>query len=150
MNLLRTYEKLSTWPLGKKIFSSLVCLKAPYFASISPLITHLTKNDIVVEVRKRHKVLNHIKTVHAIAMANACELAAGVLMQVGLPGHMRWIPKSMNITYLKKAETSVIAKTHVGDWMQIGVGDNIIKVEVFDKGMNKVVEADITMWISLK
>ena len=150
MDLLNTYQKLSDWPMGKKIFSLLVCMKAPYFGSISPVVTHLTRNDIRVEVRKRHKVLNHIKTVHAIAMANACELSAGLLMQVGLPGHLRWIPKSMTINYLKKAETNVIAQASVADWTLVTEGDNVVKVEVLDEGMSKVVEAEITMWISLK
>jgi hypothetical protein len=31
-------------------------------------------------MRKRRGVLNHIRTVHALAVGNLCELAAGMVM----------------------------------------------------------------------
>jgi acyl-coenzyme A thioesterase PaaI-like protein len=144
------YQKLQKWPLGNRIFSAFVCIKAPYFSSISPLVSHLTSNEIIVNVRKKHKVLNHLKTMHVIAIANACELAVGVLMQTGLPKELRWIPKGMNISYLKKAETDIKAIAKVPDWSKITVGDNFVIAEVFDANMNKVVEAQINMWVTLK
>jgi acyl-coenzyme A thioesterase PaaI-like protein len=150
INVLKMYQKLQKWPLGNRIFSAFVCIKAPYFSSISPLVSHLTSNEIIVNVRKKHKVLNHLKTMHVIAIANACELAVGVLMQTGLPKELRWIPKGMNISYLKKAETDIKAIAKVPDWSKITVGDNFVIAEVFDANMNKVVEAQINMWVTLK
>ena len=41
-----------------------------------------------MSLRKRRAVLNHIGTVHAIAMANLCELACGMLMEVTIPTTM--------------------------------------------------------------
>jgi len=54
-------------------------------------------------------VLNHIGTVHAIAMCNMAELAGGTMTEVTVPATHRWIPKGMTVEYLKKAETDLIA-----------------------------------------
>jgi hypothetical protein len=108
MSLATLYKHLSAWPLGARIFSAIICRRAPYFGSISPYIAALSTHQVIVAVKKRRKVLNHIKTLHAIAMCNASELAAGLLMETGLPRNLRWIPKSMQVTYLKKAEITTL------------------------------------------
>lgn len=150
MSLSVLYKQLSRWPLGKKIFSAICCKKAPYFSSISPLVSYLDANKVIIMVKKRRKVLNHLQTIHAIAMCNAGELAAGLLMESGLPKHLRWIPKKMEVSYLKKAETSISATAVVPDWSNIQLGDNAIGVEVRDANHILVVSITITMWISEK
>jgi acyl-coenzyme A thioesterase PaaI-like protein len=100
--LLSLFKKMSPFPGGKWLFSRMVCFKAPYFGSIRPLFTQVQTGLTTVTFRKRRAVTNHIGTVHAIAMANAAELAAGTMMEATLPRHMRWIPKGMDIQYLKK------------------------------------------------
>jgi len=96
-------------PLGRWVFTWLICLRAPYFGSISPMFRHLEPGRAVVSMRKRRKVANHIGTVHALAMGNLCELAAGLVMEASLPKAMRWIPRGMEIAYLARAETDVTA-----------------------------------------
>ena len=58
-------------------------------------------------MRKRRAVQNHIGTVHAIAMCNLAEMAAGTLTEISIPASMRWLPKGMQVQYLRKAETDV-------------------------------------------
>ena len=58
---------------------------------------------------KRRAVTNHIGTVHAIAMCNLAELAAGTMTEISIPPSMRWLPKGMAVEYLKKAESDVEA-----------------------------------------
>jgi hypothetical protein len=36
-NLINIYSKCAKLPAGKRIFSKLICLKAPYFGTIKPL-----------------------------------------------------------------------------------------------------------------
>lgn len=148
MNLPDLYKKMSAWPLGKWLFTKLICFRAPYFSTIKPVITQLTANEISVFVKKRRSVQNHIGTVHAIALCNACELAAGVLMEAGLPSHLRWIPKGMTVSYLKKASTSVNAKTSFPDWKEVKIGDNFLLVNVFNSQQEVVMSAQINMYVS--
>ena len=94
---LRSWKALSGTAPGRWLFSRLVCLKAPYFGSISPVFDVLEPGRAVARIRKRRAVTNHIGTVHAIAMANLCELVAGTVTEVSVPRSMRWIPRSMTI-----------------------------------------------------
>ncbi len=54
-------------------------------------------------------MLNHIGTVHAIAMCNMAELAGGTMTEVTVPSTHRGFPKAWTVEYLKKAETDLIA-----------------------------------------
>ena len=148
--VLSIYEKLSGFPLGKWLFSKLVCLKAPYFGSIHPVFLNLGVGEAVVRVKKVRSVTNHIGTVHAIAMANAAELVAGTVMEASIPSHMRWIPKGMTIDYLNKATTDVTASTKLGSIPDQGSHDVHVIVEVKDKQDQLVSKADITMYVSEK
>ena len=52
---------------------------------------------------------NHIKTVHAIAVCNLVEMAMGLTAEATIPPHLRWLPKGMDVKYLKKATGKLTA-----------------------------------------
>jgi len=148
--VLRYYRKLSGWPGGRWLFARVICFTAPYFATIRPRFRELRPGLVQVSMRKRRAVQNHIGTVHAIAMANLCELACGMLMEATLPANMRWIPRGMTIEYLKKATMGVTAtarldKTSWAETENVGIPVSVMD----DKGV-EVVRAVITMYVSLK
>ncbi len=99
---------------------------------------------------KRWRVTNHIGTVHAIAMANLCEIAAGTMTDVSVPPGMRWIPSGMTIQYLAKAESGLSATASLPPIAAGESQDAIVSVDVHDRDGNTVVHADITMYISTK
>ena len=148
---MQLFQKLERLPLGKTIFALGLCLKAPYFSSIKPELVGLEEGKSHWRIKKRRSVTNHLGTVHALAMGNLCELAAGTLMETSLPRHKRWIPKNMNIEYIKKAETDLdgIALMDV-ETLATANGDTPIEVRVTDANHNLVVRAVINMWISDK
>lgn len=148
MNLLTTYRRLAALPGGKRLFSAAVSRKAPYFATIRPLIEALDEGHIRVSMKKRRAVHNHIGTVHAIACCNLCEVAAGTLIEATLPAHLRWIPKGMTVRYLKKAETDLAATVAIDMAVMSQPGDVIMPVKVCDLNGVVVVEADINMYVS--
>ncbi|MEO9216797.1 MAG: hotdog fold domain-containing protein, partial [Rhodanobacter sp.] len=102
-SVLSLYRRITGWPAGHWLFSRLVCLKAPYFASIAPRFVALEPGRCEVRIRDRRRVHNHIGTVHAIALCNLAELGAGVMTDATILADMRWIPKGMTVEYLKKA-----------------------------------------------
>ncbi len=148
--VLRSFERLSRMPFGRWLFAHIVCFNAPYFATIKPRFHELRPGLCHVSLRKRRAVLNHIGTVHAIAMANLCELAGGMLMEVTVPTAMRWIPRGMTIEYLRKADTSVtgMARLDKSEWAQ--AEDVGVPVSVTDTHGAEVVRAVITMYVSEK
>ena len=50
-SVLSLYRRLSRWPAGSWIFSRLVCLKAPYFATIAPRFVALEPGRCEVRIR---------------------------------------------------------------------------------------------------
>ena len=135
-------------PAGKWLFSRLVCWKAPFFGTISPRFEELRPGLSRVSMKKRRGVQNHIGTVHAIAMCNLAELAAGTLTEVSIPASMRWLPKGMQVEYLKKAETGVEATATVAEIAEGPGRDTPVTVEIRDQAGVTVCRAVITMWVS--
>jgi len=144
------WQRLSPSALGRWLFTRTICRRAPYFGTISPRIHELAPGLCRVSMKKRRRVENHIGTVHALAMGNLCELAAGVLMEATTPRDMRWIPKGMQIRYLAKAPTDISATARVEATSWSRAQDVIVPVSVTDTRGREVVQADITMYVSPK
>ena len=147
---LKAFNQLARLPGGKRLFIYALCLKAPYFSSIRPEVVALKPGYSEYRMKKRRAVQNHLGTVHALAMGNLCELAAGTAMEASLPARLRWIPKSMNIEYLKKAETDLTARCRVNDINDQFEGDLPVLVEVLDARGELVSRAHIHMYLSRK
>ncbi len=151
MDLAVIYSNVSHVPvLGKRVFSQLVAYQAPYFGTISPVFEKLEPGLVEVSMKNRRAVHNHLGTVHAIAMCNLCEAAMGTLVEATLPKSLRWIPRGMTTRYLKKAETDLVARCRMDIPASDFSGDLTIPVQVFDAHGQVVMEADITVYISLK
>lgn len=147
--VLALYQRLSRLPLGNWLFTRAVCFRAPYFGTIRPLFLELRPGYAEARVRKRRRVENHLGTVHAIAMANLCELVAGTMTEITLPASMRWIPKGMTIEYVAKATTDVRAVARIEPVPDFTAAANLpVAVEVLDTAGSVVVRATITMYIS--
>jgi acyl-coenzyme A thioesterase PaaI-like protein len=145
---LKVLQSIRKWPAGLWIFSKLVCFTAPYFSSIRPVFITLEPGYAKARIKKRRAVTNHLGTVHAIAMANLCEFVAGTLIEISISPQMRWIPKGMNIRYLGRAKTSLIAECKIEntDWHE--KQDVLLNVAVRDESGKIVAEAEIPMYVS--
>ena len=146
--VMRAWGKLHRLPLGKALFSRFVCFKAPYFATIAPRFEELRPGYARVAMKKRRAVTNHIGTVHAIAMCNLAELAAGTMTEVSIPDSMRWLPKGMQVEYLKKAVGDVKAVATTGDIAAGDAREVPVKVDITDPAGEVVCRATITMWVA--
>ena len=141
---LKLYQSLTHLPLGKVIFSKMVCFLTPYFSSIKPSIKELKMNRCVVFMKKRRSVTNHLKTVRAVAMCNMAELAGGLMTEVSLPQDKRWIPSGMTVKYLKKATNlTAIADGNELDWNREGKVE--VPVRITDDNNELVFSAEIKM-----
>ncbi len=107
---------------GNDIFTMKVCEIAPFFSTIDPHFEILRPGYCEVTMPNTRKVHNHLGTVHAIAMCNLAEIAAGIMTDVSIPETCRWIPVGMDVRYLAKAESDLrgIADGTGIDWSQPG------------------------------
>ena len=145
---LATWQRFEKLPFGKALFSRFVSWKVPYFASIAPRFEELRPGYARVSMRKRRAVTNHIGTVHAIAMCNLAEIAAGTMTEVSIPATMRWLPKGMQVEYLRKAGGDVHAVARVAQVLEGPARDVPVQVDVQDDAGEVVCRATITMWVS--
>jgi acyl-coenzyme A thioesterase PaaI-like protein len=151
MNTLAIWNKLAAKPGGKWLFSRALCLKAPYFSTIKPRFVALRPTFCEVRFAKRRSVLNHLGTVHAIAMCNAAELAGGTMTEVTVPATHRWIPQGMTVEYLKTAKSDLIAvATPAGPMTLDQAAPYLVDVVLTDQEETPVFRAQITMWVSPK
>jgi len=146
------YRKAAGLPGGRKAFSLVVCNKAPYFGSISPTFTALDAGYAEVTIRNQRKVRNHLGTVHAIAMCNMAELAGGTMTEVSIPKTMRWIPKGMQVEYLKKATSKTLrAQARFQSDIKADTRqDAAVEVNILDDDEQVVCRCVITMFVSPK
>ena len=148
--LLDIYTKCAKLPGGKRVFSKLVSMKAPYFKTIKPLFCELRPGYCEITMKNRRAVQNHIKSVHAIAMCNISELTAGSMLEATLPRSMRWIPKSMNVEYLKIAKTDLKATCEISTKDLDKPQELPMTVHVTDTNNVEVFRAVIAMHISAR
>ncbi len=148
--VLRLWRKLETRPFGKRVFSWIICHKAPYFASIAPRMASLEPGRGEATIAQRRRVTNHIGTVHAIALCNLAEFVGGLTCDVSLPASMRWIPKGMTVEYLKKANgTQRAVATPAFPPREAGDGYDLpMDVVVTDPDGDTTFTARIAMWVS--
>lgn len=131
-------------------FSKKICEIAPYFATIDPEFIDLKPGYSEVTMPNTTKVHNHLGTIHAIAMCNLAEIAAGLMTDVSIPETCRWIPIGMSVKYLAKATTSLrgIASGNNIDWNQ--PGDKNVPVSITDTNGIEVCAVFVTVKVSLK
>lgn len=149
MHITKLYQKLKKIPLGRHMFSWMVCYRAPYFKSISPYFETLDRGICIASIKNRKRIHNHIGTIHAIAVCNLAEAVAGLYMEASIPPHLRWIPKGMQVEYLKKTPTDLVARCEQPA-NAIQLGNNTLLIEVFDTHQEVVLTAKIDMYVSEK
>jgi len=110
---LRSYwQRLSTLPAGKQLFSRLLGRFVPYSGTIGAVILQLEPGHSVIKLGDRRRVRNHLRSVHAMALANLGEMATGLALLNSLPDKTRAILKRFEISYEKKARGVLIAECH--------------------------------------
>lgn len=108
----RQLAKLASLPLAWQPFvaSFMLGKVVPMVGSAGLRFDVLTPERVVVSVRNRRRVQNHIKGVHAAAMALLAETATGFCVGMNLPDDKLPLIKSMHVDYLRRAQGDMKAE----------------------------------------
>lgn len=82
-------------------------------------------------------------------MCTLAELSAGLAIDSAIPKHLRWLPKGMSVSYLKKGKGTLSAKCQFDPGV-LQKGDVVIPLEIKDTENDNVLRAEITFYISEK
>ena len=107
------WEKLSSKPGGKYLFSKSIGWAAPYTGTIDGRVITFEPGYCQVELNDRRKVRNHFRSVHAIALMNLGEMATGVAMCSAFPAGVRGIVTGLTIAFSKKARGTLVCTRRV-------------------------------------
>ena len=110
-NFLTLFANLNCLPLGRYVFSGIVCFYAPYTSSISATVQELSASGCRITMRDWPWLRNPFSSIHAIALANFGEFNSGLLMVALLQNtpKLRGIPIKLTTEYYKKARGCIRA-----------------------------------------
>lgn len=118
--MLLWWGRLSPLPGGKFLFSLLVGLLIPYTGTMRSRVLTLVPGHAKVLLRDRRHVRNHLRSVHAIALANVAEYSTGLAVLSGMPSGFNGILIKLTVDYTKKARGDLLAecKTEVPEFKE--------------------------------
>ncbi|TDR71658.1 DUF4442 domain-containing protein [Paludibacterium purpuratum] len=110
-SMSRMVAKASRLPGGLRnlVVSRLFGRVVPFLGTAGLRFEEVGPERLVVSIQNRRKVQNHIKGVHAAAMALLAETASGFVMAMNVPDDKLMLLKSMKIDYLQRSQGNMRA-----------------------------------------
>lgn len=148
MKLEEIVEKSYTSKFWLEILNYGLWFKIPFNKPHLLRITSLGRNSITVKVPYKRKNLNHLRGIHACALATASEYACGFLLISRLNAEKyRLIMRSMQVDYIKQGKSDVYVNFNIDENRILEIKEKlgrepqcleILEVEVRDAKQNLI------------
>lgn len=132
--------------LWSKAFGRIV----PMVGTANIRYLEVDQHHVVVRIENQRNMQNHIKGVHAAAMALLAETATGFLTGLHVPDHRILLIKSLHVDYLKVAQGGLTATASLSPEQQQFIaeqekGELLIPVTVIDDTGNEPIQCQM-LW----
>jgi acyl-coenzyme A thioesterase PaaI-like protein len=145
--LLDLWRRLVHLPGGRWLFGRLLALGIPYSGTIGARVRLLEPGHCLLLLRERRGIRNHLRSIHAVAITNAGELASGLAMTTALPPGTRAIVTRLTTEYLKKARGTIVVECRVADPPRPSVPmEVLVEAKLTDKAGDLVARVQAT-WL---
>lgn len=111
--LKKWWQRLSTTPWGRWLFSKVLAWLIPYTGTIDPRVLELKPGFARVCIKDRRIKRNHLNSIHALALANLGELTTGLCLHLALNEGDQAILTKLEVNYLKKARGVITAQAEL-------------------------------------
>jgi acyl-coenzyme A thioesterase PaaI-like protein len=105
----------------------------PYSGTIRPRVVRFDRGHAVVRLDDRRRVRNHLRSIHAIALANLGELSTGLALMGSLGSETRGILVGLEIEYVKKARGMVEAEARCDVSAVRAPVDRLVEARIRDR-----------------
>ena len=152
-NQLRRVVESSKWlPANVRatVVSKILGKVVPYVGTSGLLYEEISSERVIVSIRNQHKVQNHIKNVHAAAMALLAETATGFVVGINLPDDKLPLIKSLKVDFYKRTQGDMraVATLTPEDVARITTepkGELWVPVTVTDESGNEPIKCEM-LW----
>ena len=155
--LSRTIARLQGLPLIGPWATTVVLGRVVPFVGTSGLRYEvLSGQRVVVRIRNQRKVQNHIRGVHAAAMALLAETATGFCVGMNLPDDKLPLIKTMKIDYVRRSQGDMVAEAslrpeQIEQILTQDKGEVVVPVVIRDESGEQPIQAEMTWaWVPKK
>jgi uncharacterized protein (TIGR00369 family) len=133
------------------------------FGQIVPMVgtagiryEHVAQDKVVVSIKNQRAMQNHIKGVHAAAMALLAETATGFVTVLNVPDDRIVLIKSLHVDYKKVAKGGLTATATLNDEQRQYIASNekgelLVPIVVIDESGQSPIECQMLWaWIPKK
>lgn len=154
-NLIRVVSKFEFLPpnLRSTVVSKVFGRVVPLVGTTGLRYEELTPERVVVSIRNRRPVQNHINGIHAAAMALLAETATGFAVGMNLPDDKLPLIKSLKVDYQKRSKGDMRAvATLTPEQVQLirstPKGEVLVPVVVTDESGQEPVQCEMVWaWV---
>jgi acyl-coenzyme A thioesterase PaaI-like protein len=156
--LARTVANFECLPSGLRSWAISLALGrvVPLVGTAGLRYEEITPQRVVVSIRNQRKVQNHIKGVHAAAMALLAETATGFCVGMNLPDDKLPLIKTMKIDYVRRSQGDMVATAQlrpeqVQQIFTLDKGEVTVPVTITDEaGQQPILAEMVWAWVPKK
>ena len=147
--LQNIWQRLQPLPGGAWLFSRILGWIIPYTGTIGAQVKILKPGYAKIQMLDRRRVRNHLRSIHALALANLGELTSGMAMLGSFPANTRGIPIAIAIEFYKKARGLLTAESHCAPPSVTQDTEFEVYADIFDTEGDKVARVTVKWRLGL-